>query len=341
MSAQQQFLKALETAHSFPLWQLGRDALSKPGIVPHVWRWREMRRLAMESLTVEEDIAKGGERRSLLLVNPGSQGAMLRTNNTIISAIQIIKPGEAATAHRHSIMALRFILEGNSASTVVDGEKVFMEEGDLVITPQWAWHDHIHTNASDKPMIWFDALDAPMAQFVDALFIEPYSRDMQEVTVAEGYTESLLGRGLMRNPGARIAKRTLPMNYKWSACYQALVDAQEHSEFDGTLMEYANPADGGHTLPSTACYLQRLRPGEVTRTHRHTASVIYVAAKGAGTILVDGVRFDWEFGDVLVVPSWTWHSHENSSKSSDAVLFSMSDKPVLEALALDREEARQ
>ncbi len=341
MSAQQQFFKALEAAHCFPLWQLGREALTTPGIVPHIWRWREMRQLAIDSLTAEQNIAKGGERRSLLLVNPGSQGAMLRTNNTIISAIQIIKPGESATAHRHSIMALRFILEGSSAYTVVDGEKVFMEQGDLVITPQWAWHDHAHTNASDKPMIWFDALDAPMAQFVDAMFIEPYSQDMQEVTVAEGYTASLLGGGVMRNVRGRITKRTLPMNYKWNASYQALLNAQDHSEFDGAMMEYTNPVDGGHTLPSTACYLQRLGPREATRTHRHTESVIYVAAKGAGTIVLDGKRLDWEFGDVFVVPSWIWHSHENSSSSSDAVLFSMSDKPVLEALALDREEARE
>ena len=42
-------------------------------------------------------------------------------------------------------------------------------------------------------------------------------------------------------------------------------------------------------------------------------------------------------GDIFVVPSWMWHSHENTM-SDDAILFSISDRPATEALALYREE---
>src|SRR5581483_12014875 len=41
------------------------------------------------------------------------------------------------------------------------------------------------------------------------------------------------------------------------------------SPFDGVALEFVNPADGGHTFTTMACGAQMLRPGEITRTHRH------------------------------------------------------------------------
>jgi len=35
---------------------------------------------------------------------------------------------------------------------------------------------------------------------------------------------------------------------------------------------------------------------------------------------------------------WSWHSHQNGSMSAEAILFSVSDLPVMEALKLYREE---
>ena len=32
-----------------------------------------------------------------------------------------------------------------------------MEEGDLITTPNWTWHDHY--NGSDESVIWLDGLD--------------------------------------------------------------------------------------------------------------------------------------------------------------------------------------
>jgi gentisate 1,2-dioxygenase len=50
---------------------------------------------------------------------------------------------------------------------------------------------------------------------------------------------------------------------------------------------------------------------------------------------VDGVRFDWGPGDSFVVPSWSTVDHEASELAD---LFAISDRPVLVALHLYREE---
>ena len=56
--------------------------------------------------------------------------------------------------------ALRFVLEGSGAVTVVDGQARPMEEGDLVLTPAWTWHEHVHHGTA--PIMWLDALDVPL-----------------------------------------------------------------------------------------------------------------------------------------------------------------------------------
>jgi 1-hydroxy-2-naphthoate dioxygenase len=72
--------------------------------------------------------------------------------------------------------------------------------------------------------------------------------------------------------------------------------------FDGVALEYTNPRDGGHTLPTIGCWIQMLRPGEKTKTHRHNSSTIYHAFKGEGSTVINGERFDWSEGIVSSCP---------------------------------------
>jgi len=41
----------------------------------------------------------------------------------------------------------------------------------------------------------------------------------------------------------------------------------------------------------------------------------------------------------FVLPLWNWHAHENNSKEP-AILFSINDRPAIEALGYFREEAK-
>jgi gentisate 1,2-dioxygenase len=87
-----------------------------------------------------------------------------------------------------------------------------------------------------------------------------------------------------------------------------------------------------------SCKIQLLRPGERTRAHRHTGSAVYHVVEGEGETIIDGQRFKWTKGSIVAQPSWALHEHANTSASKDAVLFSINDAPVLEALGLYYEE---
>ena len=324
----------LDDANINPLWVMHAYPPERPKLEPYVWRWTEMRDLAYQAGELES--LKGhGFRRALTMRNPGLNNPQAGATKTMSAAIQIVWPGDIAEAHRHSAAAIRFVIEGEGAFTVQDGERFRMEEGDLTLTPSWVWHDH--NNPQEKPVIWLDCLDAPMVGYFDGMFQEPYPEDVQPVTKPNGYTNAAIGNGLMRANLKDVVGGTLPITYKWNDAYGALLGFGEEDRFDGVIMEYSNPVTGGHSMPTLALKLQRLAPNSHTDAHRHTSSVVYHAAKGSGFSIVDGRRLDWSKGDTFVLPAWVTHEHGTES-NEDAVLFSMSDLPVVEAMGLYREE---
>jgi gentisate 1,2-dioxygenase len=108
------------------------------------------------------------------------------------------------------------------------------------------------------------------------------------------------------------------------------------------LLEYKNPVTGGPTLPTIGRSVQMLRPGAATRSHRHTCSTISHTVGRHGVTTVGRGKYATELEranhDCFFVPSDDWHEHRNASRSEPAYLFSVTDRPVLEALHLYREE---
>src|SRR5712691_5560791 len=111
------FYKDIEGFNMGPLWGVINGALTpEPRVksVPVIWKWRDVRPRVLRSgelVTTEE-----AERRVLMLLNPGLPGKSAATA-TLYAGIQLILPGEVAPTHRHTPSAIRFIVEGEGAST--------------------------------------------------------------------------------------------------------------------------------------------------------------------------------------------------------------------------------
>lgn len=319
------------------IWRIPPGA--RPGdpqtqVRPHLWKWADV----YESLVQARDqipLQRGSaERRTLRLVNPGVKESEM-TSHTMLFAFQLIQPGEVAPPHRHTMAAIRFILQGKGAYTNVDGHKMVMEDGDLILTPQWSWHEHAHDG--DEPMIWLDGLDVPFVQSLQVISFEPYPQ--QRMTVEKSAYDSS-HYGLARPVTAGEKQPTAPLHYHWRDIFPSLkrlAEGEPHP-YEGYAMEYVNPLTGGATLPTLSCWIQMLRPGQRTQSHRHTSTAIYHVFRGSGTTVINGQPFHWEKGDSFVVPLWHWHEHANRSSGEEAILFSMNDMPVLKPFGLDREE---
>lgn len=309
--------------------------LKKTRVEPYLWRWAEIEPLLRRG---PEFVKPGGgaERRILRLANPGVPERT--STHTISIAIQYLLPGEMAPAHRHTPNAIRFMLHGQGAYTAVEGDKCRMAPGDLVLTPSMSWHDH--GNEGAEPVIWLDGLDSPVARFLEILATEPHTADHQPTGELAGLSERRFGAAGLRpawvSPSAGPSRL---IHYRWESTHAALRRLGElpGSPYDDVMLEYIDPAAGRSVLPTLGCYIQMLRPGVRTRSHRQSSSAVYRVVHGSGETVIDGVPFEWRERDFFAIPPLARHEHANGG-AEPAILFSVQDVPLLRALGLYREE---
>jgi gentisate 1,2-dioxygenase len=307
--------------------------------VPVLWRFRDLREHVLRSVALVTPEKAG--RRVIYLNNPGRRDVSAAVG-WLYSGLQVMHPGECASTHRHSASALRFIMEGSGAYTIVDGHKMTLGANDFVLTPNGTWHEH-GVEATGSPCIWQDGLDIPFVNAMEANFYEVHPDLHQQVThPVDDSTQAWSGTAVLPH-GQGWSKPYSPLfKYEWGPTYESLkrlASVSAGSPYDGVLMHYINPMTGGPVMPTIGASMQMLRAGEHTQAHRHTGSYLYQVAKGSGFSVIGGRRFDWQERDIFCVPSWAWHEHANTSATDDACLFCFSDLPVMKALSLYREEA--
>ncbi|WP_417548529.1 cupin domain-containing protein [Marinobacter segnicrescens] len=320
-------------ANKIEPWQPKSESL------PVVWRYKELRELVLRSVQLVTPEKAG--RRVVYLNNPG-RSEVSAAVGWLYSGLQVMHPGELASAHAHSSSALRFIMEGRGAYTIVDGHKMTLGANDFVLTPNGTWHEH-GVEADGSPCIWQDGLDIPLVNALEAGFYAVHPDLQQAVGYPVDDSVNIWGAAGLRPHDVRWSKPYSPLfKYQWEPTYEALLKysaSRDDNLFDGALMHYTNPVSGGHVMATMGASMQLLRPGFKGKAHRHTGSFLYHVAKGEGHSIINGQRFDWRERDIFCVPSWAWHEHVNASHSEDACLFCFNDLPVMEKLGLYREEA--
>jgi gentisate 1,2-dioxygenase len=321
---------------------------------PFRWSWSDIEprlRVAAKTVPIEEC-----ERRALVFANPGLDGKPYITN-TLFAAYSLYNPGERAPVHRHTPSASRFVLDGDGGFTVVEGEKLRMSRGDLILTPTGTWHDH--GNDGTQPVIWVDVLNVPLVESLNATQFEfnysepdeqsntgaPVAKKLQTVREPDDHSQRLYGTGGIKPlfvSHRRGPTQHSPMFvYRWEQTRAALERLQDYpgSPYDGVIFEYIDPTTGESVMPSMSFRCQMLRSGEHTHSHRKTASTVYCVLEGEGVTEVEGTRLAWKRNDVFTVPGWLWHAHHNSGDSA-AFLYSVTDEPTMRKLGLFREEGR-
>jgi gentisate 1,2-dioxygenase len=319
-----------------PLWEVLKDVVrSEPRskCVPQLWKFADVKRLMLEAgdvISTEE-----AERRVLVLENPALHG-QCRITNSLFAGIQLILPGEVAPVHRHVASAIRFVLDGEGAYTAVEGERASMSPGDFILTPNWAPHDH--GNPSGKPMLWLDVLDVPTINHFETSFSEHFDEKMQNTSRGEGDSLERYGSGVLPDGAPVALKRSPVINYTYARTRPILERLKKSGDIDkchGARVRYANPINGGWALPTMGAHLALFPAGFKGEPYRSTDGTIFVCAEGKGSTKIGDKAFEWGQNDVFVVPPWTRYSH-NAAKES--VLFSISDRPMQEALGIWREE---
>lgn len=249
------------------------------------------------------------ERRNLLLFNPVGDNDY-DTVRTIVSAYQMIKPGEYARAHRHSPNAMRLVLDAKpGVFTVVDGATLPMQAGDFLLTPGNCWHSHY--NEGDANAYWIDFLDVPLVHRLEPMFFEEYPDGYQPADTAPETHDWYFPAAVTR---PRLHAQPVKDGYR-----RLVLNTQAH-------------------IPTMEMSYLALTPGTPVSFPRNTASRIIAITQGSGQARVGERDIVWQRGDVIAVPSWVDYAFVADEA---AEMLEVSDRPVLDKLGFYRETKAQ
>src|SRR5262249_2292535 len=181
-----------------------------------------------------------------------------RTSKTLAANIQVLLPGEKARPHRHTMNALRFVLEGSGAITIVDGKPCPMEEGDLILTPAWTWHEHIHEGQA--PILWLHGTDVPLQQYLGTGAFEAGPAAQLPETIADA---AFAVANVV--PDSNFTTKDYSPVFRYPYATAAAAVAVAPPARDGSRrVRYVNPLTGGAGMGVMGCFLVRLDPGAPT-----------------------------------------------------------------------------
>ena len=82
--------------------------------------------------------------------NPRTGGHVMQTMG---AHMQMLRPGEATKAHRHTGNVIYQVAKGSGYS-VVGGRKLAWTEKDIFCVPAWTWHEHVNASRSEDACLF-------------------------------------------------------------------------------------------------------------------------------------------------------------------------------------------
>ncbi|TKX20866.1 cupin domain-containing protein 6 [Elsinoe australis] len=306
-------ISELPATHTLPLWaQMAKlnPPAPNPQCIPHIWRLSEIEPYLLRAGDLITE--KQAERRVLMLVNPAREAPY--TTDNLYAGLQLVMPNETAPAHRHTAFVMRFIISGQGGFTAVHGSRIPMERGDVILTPNYMWHDHGKDGSG--PMIWLDGLDLPLFRHFPTHFVEHFAEK--------------------RYPAEDISKEESPLVFPWRDMQRKLDEAAASQRADWVTEPYlrSEGREVSYTLGGAA---ERLAAGKSSPSIRETASSVYHVVSGTGHSVIDGKKIEWKRGDIFCIPAWHSYTH-NADLGATVYLYRFHDKPMLKALGLYRVE---
>jgi gentisate 1,2-dioxygenase len=219
------------------------------------------------------------------------------------------------------------VVEGEGGFTAVDGERLPMEKGDLILTPATLWHEHGHTG--DKPVIWLDALDLPLIVGMEASFA--LEGPPQRVRNApDGAATRYRRAGLV--PYASLVAPRAPyplLRWPWVEVRAALEALATDTEAGAPVhLAYVNPETGGECLPTLGFSSLMLRPGETLALPRDSASAVFHIVEGEVEADIAGTTLAAGEADVFAAPAHARVHIANRAATRPAFLFRIDDAPL-------------
>jgi gentisate 1,2-dioxygenase len=105
----------------------------------------------------------------------------------------------------------------------------------------------------------------------------------------------------------------------------------------GKMRWYLHPAMTDRSIRSLVVFAQEIPPGSRSGKQKHQGGLVHYILDGKGYTIINGVKHDWEAGDVVVLPIFPdglEYQHFNADPEK-RVLFIAAEPNLFDALGVD------
>lgn len=323
-----------------------------PGHDPEQWRpaqewWpvtitRERFDQEIERLAAAPRPANG--RRQVQFVHPSANPATPGLNPGVRVTLDVLLPGEETTPIRHNSTQVNFCIRGRG-TTIVGGKQIRFQQYDVWNHPSYLPYRHI--NDAHELQVRLTYSNAPLLEMLRVHLVEedpPLTADIalvQAKHAQDSRRASPFGTFAIDADGAQLmpyetlisppAMDSKALHWPWATVKHNLdqLVALGQDYVGRRLYLMYNPLTGraNGTTPNFFATITIRPPKIIDRPHRHVSSAINYYFAGSGYSVVDGQRYEWKAGDLMVsAPGWAVHNH--ASYDEPVYELTVQDQPL-------------
>lgn len=255
--------------------------------------------------------------------------------------ISVLKPGERTKPVRQNSSLVNFCIRGGG-QTQVDGKTIHYQQYDVWTTPPWVVYEH--WNDTNELQVRLTYSNSPLLEKMKVYIVDEDPRldgAGKKSGDEHANAQSPFGTFPISEDGAQLMPyeklinpdvvKHNPLHFPWKRVKQELdkLAALGKSYLGRRLYLLYNPSTG-HTNGTTSNFFatMTIRPKNIVdRPHRHTGAAINYYFAGRGFSIVEGKRYSWKAGDLMLsAPGWAVHNH--ASLDEDVYELTVQDSPL-------------
>lgn len=281
---------------------------------------------AVERLAALPRPANG--RREAILAHPRATAPGWGLAPGIRVTLSVLKPGEETAPLRHNATEVNFCIRGRGVAAI-SGREIAYGRYDVWNTPSFQTCTHQNDGADLQVRLCYS--NAPLLEMLNIHFLDETppaalaavrdpaeDGDRDDPRCDSPYGMIRLANGARLVPYETLINphpvRSRAYHWPWSEVREHLdrLAALGPAYLGRRLYMMYNPMTGrtNGCTPSFFATITIRPAGIADRPHRHVSAAINYYFKGSGHSIVEGRRYDWKAGDLMLsAPGWATHAH--------------------------------
>jgi gentisate 1,2-dioxygenase len=284
-----------------------------------------------------------GGRREILLVHPNAPDPGRGLTPGVQVLLSVLKPGESEAPQRENATQVIFCIRGGG-NACIGSRTIAFGKYDVWNIPSYAIYRHVNRTSELQARLTYSnaaLLEMMRVHMVEMTPMAESAEGRSTEHCADLAHSSPFGTIEIGSDGARLMPYELlinppsvnsnPLHWPWSVVKSELdkLAALGRTYVGRRLYLLYNPVTGrfNGTTPNIFATITIRPPGIVDRPHRHVSSAINYYFHGKGYSVVDGKRYEWSAGDLMVsAPGWAVHNH--ASYENSVYELTIQDQPL-------------